>query len=878
MRFQLLGDIQVTVDGEPVDVGPVRQRSVLAALLVDVNEAVSTDQLVDRVWGDEPPASARGTLASYLTRLRQALPDVTIERVRGGQRLVADPLTVDIVEFRAHIEAGRYGKALELWHDEPLGGLSTPWASRLRAKLADEAFVAVLDLADEHFAGGRYAEALPWLTSVAGDHPLDERLTGQLMRALAAIGRQADALQQYERLRRQLAEELGVDPRPELQDQYQRILHGEMPSQGPVPQQLLSPPRDFVGRTAELARLDETGGVVVVSGAGGIGKTWLALHWAHRDAHRFPDGQLYVNLRGFDPSGRPVSAERVLRGFLEGLGVASSAVPGEVESQAALYRSLLADRRMLVLLDNAADSAQVVPLLPGGSSTVIVTSRDQLTGLITTHGARYLAVDTLPPEAARALLAARIGADRVAAEPDAVTELVERCAGLPLALSIVAGRAQSYPEFPLAALADELREAGLNALDEDDELASLRAALSASADTLKPPEAQLFALLGHVPGLDISKAAADALIDGNARRPLRALERVSLVQQHVPGRYRMHDLIRLYAAEQFMSDRDAALTRLVTYYTHGMYAVDRALFPHRGAPALPLVSEVAHDDPWEWFRAEHACAAAAGRLAAELGLHEHVWQLAWYAAPMRWRASYVQDSLDAWRLAISAAEALDHTAALAQAYRSLGTATAQLSRYDEALPPLRHALELMERSGSELNIAIAHSALAHALHNSRRYREALPHAEQSLAILARLDVTVLAAQARCQVGEILVQLDEHEAGLEYLEQALAVFREHGDTDSEAIVVGDIARALFRGGRAAEALPMYETARDMYASSGIDFHLVWILDELGDVRQAVGDPAGAAECWREAMRRCLLQHRHDQAATIRAKLARSTLSD
>jgi DNA-binding SARP family transcriptional activator len=872
VRFQLLGDIQVTVDGEPVDIGPLRQRSVLAALLADVNETVSTDQLVDRVWGDDPPASARGTLASYLTRLRQALPDVAIERVRGGQRLVADPSMVDIVEFRAHIEAGRHGEALELWHGEPLSGLSTPWATRLRAKLADEAFVAVLDLADEHFAGGRYAEALPWLTSVAEDHPLDERLVGQLMLALAATGRQAEALQQYDRLRRQLADELGVDPVPELQDQYQRILRGEVPRQGPVPQQLLSPPRDFVGRTAELARLDETGGVVVVSGAGGIGKTWLALHWAHRDAHRFPDGQLYVNLRGFDPSGRPVSAERALRGFLEGLGVASSAIPGEVESQAALYRSLVADRRMLVLLDNAADSAQVVPLLPGGSSTVIVTSRDQLTGLVVTHGARRLAVDTLPPETARALLSARIGADRVAAEPDAVTELVERCAGLPLALSIVAGRAQSYPEFPLATLADELREARLNALDEDDELASVRAVLAASTDALKPPEAELFALLGHAPGTDISKAAADALVDGDAGRSLRALERVSLVQQHGPGRYRMHDLVRLYAAEQLMGDRDAALTRLVTYYTHGMYAVERALYPHRGAPPLPLVTEVTHEDPWEWFRAEHACATAAGRLAAELGLHEHVWHLAWYPAPMRWRASYIQDSVDAWRLAISAAEALDHEAALAHGYRGAGAALAQLRQYDEAVSLLRQALELLEHSGRAFDLAVTHCGIATALEKALRYREALPHAQRGLELLTQLDNVVVTAQARSQVGEILVHLNENEAGLMLLEPALAVFREHGDADSEAITVGNIARALFQSGRLPEALAMFETAREMYVKNGIDFDLVHILDELGDVRHALGDLDGAADEWRRAVELARSLHRHAVAAKIQAKLA------
>jgi tetratricopeptide (TPR) repeat protein len=568
-----------------------------------------------------------------------------------------------------------------------------------------------------------------------------------------------------------------------------------------------------------------------------------------------------------------VSAERALRGFLEGLGVTSSAVPGEVEAQAALYRSLLAGRRMLVLLDNAVDSAQVVPLLPGGSCTVIVTSRDQLTGLVATHGARRLAVDTLPSDAARALLAARIGADRVTAEPDAVTELVDRCAGLPLALSIVAGRAQSYPEFPLAALADELREARLNALDEDDELASVRAVLSASTDALKPPEAQLFALLGHAPGADIGTSAADALIGGDAVPSLRALERVSLVQQHVPGRYRMHDLVRLFAAEQFVSSRDAALRRLVTYYTQGMRAVERALYPHRTDPVVPMSAEGAYEveDAWAWFRAENACAAGAGHLAAQLGMHEHVWHLAWYSGPMRWRASYVQDTADAWQLARAAAEAMGHNAALAHAYRGIGTCLSQLRRPDDAVPPLRRALELLEHNGPEFDLAITHSAMASALHQNRRDREALPHAERGLAILSRLDLPVIAAQARCQVGEILVQLDEHEAGLPCLEQALAVFREHGDTDSEAMAVGDIARALFRLGRSAEALPMYETAREMYVRSGIVFHLVSILDELGDVRQAMADADGAAECWREAVRLCLDQHRHAAAAPIQAKL-------
>ncbi|GAA3432779.1 BTAD domain-containing putative transcriptional regulator [Kutzneria kofuensis] len=864
-----------------MDIGPVRQRSVLAALLVDVNETVSTDQLVVRVWGDEPPASARNTLASYLTRLRQALPEVPIERVRGGQRLVADPAAVDLVEFRRHLDAGRYEQALALWRGEPLGGLSTPWAVRLRETLAGERFAAVLDLADQRLAAGRHEDVIAALGPLAEEQPLDERVAGQLMQALAGSGRQADALAVHERLRLRLAEELGVDPGPELQSLYQRVLHGEAP-QPPrvVPQQLLSPPRAFVGRTAELARLDEAGGVVVISGAGGIGKTWLALHWAHRDAHRFPDGQLYVNLRGFDPSGRPVSAETALRGFLEGLGVAPSTVPNDLESQAALYRSLLAGRRMLVLVDNAADSTQVAPLLPGGSCTVLVTSRAQLTGLVASHGARRLTVDALPVRDATALLAARIGADRLAAEPDAAQALVDSCAGMPLALSIVAGRAQAHPEFPLAALAGELQDARLNALDEDDPLASVRAVLSWSTDALKPPEAQLFALLGLAPGPDISVQAVASLVgSADVGRTLRALERVSLVQQHVPGRYRMHDLVRLYAAEQAVDDRDAALQRLVAYYTHGAYSVDRKLFPHRSLPVLgavpeaPIAFEPPDDDAaWAWFHAEHACLAATARLASQTGQHTVVWQLAWFLAPLRWRQGYLDDDFDGWRMALAAAEHMDSTAARAHASRGLGRACVQFNRIEEGIGHLRRALDLLAPTDLALEQAIVHSATANAYSMGRRYAEALPHARQALALLEPLGRPVLTAQARSQVGETLVRLNENEAGRALLEQAVAVFREHGDTDSEAITLSNIAISFAQSDQPTEALALYRTCRELYTGNGNHYHLADTLELSGDILLAFGDAGGAAECWREAVALFVTTHQLARAEKIRAKLA------
>jgi hypothetical protein len=325
----------------------------------------------------------------------------------------------------------------------------------------------------------------------------------------------------------------------------------------------------FVGRAGDLdclaAEVDEhreSPGSLVISviGTGGVGKTWLALYWAHRQLGRFPDGQLWADLHGFDSSGEPVPAELAVRGLLAALGADPSAIPADPEAQAALYRSLTAGKRMLIVLDNAHDTSQVVPLLPGGSGcTVLITSRRQLTGLVTGHGARAIAVDLLPEAEARELLASYVGAERLAAEPDAAAELLACCAGLPLAISVVSAQAAAHPGFPLAVLAGELREAGtrLATLETGDPAASVRTVLSCSYQALDPRAAVMLGLLGLAPGPDISLPAAAALAGlpaGQAQAILRDLETVSLVQQHSPGRYRIHDLVRLYAAEQASRD------------------------------------------------------------------------------------------------------------------------------------------------------------------------------------------------------------------------------------------------------------------------------------------------------------------------------------
>ncbi|MEV4581475.1 BTAD domain-containing putative transcriptional regulator [Nonomuraea jabiensis] len=573
VEFGILGEVSAWADGRPINLGPARQRCVLAALLVDANHPVSLDQLTDRVWGDSPPQRAAGTLHSYLSRLRSILspaipppsgpppsgpppsgpppsgpppsgpppsgppptgpsaavpsptgpsptgpsaadpsPSGSIHRSAAGYLLRVREEAVDLHRFRALLararasddqEAARlYEAALGLWRGEPFADLDTPWLAALRHTLQTERLSARLDHHDVLLRLGRHAELLPELTVLADRHPLDERLVGQLILALYRNGRQAEALDRYERTRRRLAEELGADPGPDLRRLHLRMLSAETtltPRPVPVPRQLPPPPPSFAGRSRELAALDRImaapGDKVVISaigGTGGVGKTWLALHWAHGNLPRFPDGQLYVNLRGFDPSDAPMPPETAVHGFLDALGVDAAAVPVGLEAQAALYRSLVAGKRMLIVLDNARDTDQVTPLLPGSPScAVLVTSRRQLPGLITGHGARPIPLDTFDPDEARQAITRLLGEERVRAEPDAVADLLDRCGGLPLALGIVAARARMHPGFPLAVLAGQLREdsSRLDLLDAGEQTASLRAVFSWSYRALTPPAA-----------------------------------------------------------------------------------------------------------------------------------------------------------------------------------------------------------------------------------------------------------------------------------------------------------------------------------------------------------------------------------------------------
>ncbi|MDX3853495.1 AfsR/SARP family transcriptional regulator [Streptomyces sp. AK02-01A] len=925
VEFSLLGGVEARVDGRPVELGHARQRWVLGALLVDANRVVPVAQLLHRVWGDRSPQRAPGTLYSYLSRLRQALAcaqeEVRITRQSGGYVVEVDASAVDLHRFRRLVEQARttddgeraaalFEQALGLWQGEALHTPDTPYFNALRETLCQEKFAAELDLSDTGLRLGRHTTLLAELSARAETHPLDERLANQLMLALYRSGRPTDALHHYHQMRVRLSEELGTDPGVVLQRLHQQILTADAalavsagtgsapgPAATAVPRQLPSSPPVFTGRSQELEQLTDAldaqrsgrSVAVVISaigGIGGVGKSWLALRWAHENVARFPDGQLYVNLRGFDPSSEPLPTSVALRGFLDALGVDPDAVPMDPQAQSGLYRSLLADKRMVVVLDDARDADQVRPLLPGSPScTVLITSRDRLTSLVTTHGAEPLTLDVFHADEARELFDRRLGTHRIAAEPDAVSALLEHCAGLPLALGVVAARAATHPGFPLAVLADELREATsrLDVLDVGDVTVNLRAVFSTSHRALTPRAQRLFALLGLVAGPDISLAAVASLAGltpARARVPLGELEAAHLIQQLRPGRYRMHDLIRLFAAE--LGDREedaaAALTRLIDFYLHTAFAANELLDgPHSPfqpellppAPGCSPLRPADTADALEWFDAERPCLLAAQGLALAQGQYAQVWRLAWTLVSYHVGGHHLQDYFTVWRTALTAAERHgDSPAPRALAHWRLGHARTQKGEHTEALDHLNLALSLSEQTDDIAGQAHVYRTLGWAWEQCGDDERALHHAIQALRLYQTLDNPVWQANQLNAVGWMHAQLGRYPEALSHCEQALALFRKDGRPGDEASTLDSLGYIAHHTGRYTDALDHYQQAMNLVRGLGNAHDEADTLANLGETYHAMGRSAEARDAWREAL--SLYEDQRRTAAAQRLK--------
>jgi DNA-binding SARP family transcriptional activator/tetratricopeptide (TPR) repeat protein len=646
MRIRLFGPVElVAADGRVVDVRAAKRRTVLATLALELNRVVSGDQLIDIAWESKPPPSARAALQGHIAQLRKVLGDgVELATRSSGYQLLADRSLVDVSRFDDLVTQAKavpdtdavelLRTALGLWRGPALADVPVDrLRERAAGRLGETRLVAVQELAERLHRLGRAAEVVDQLRDLVERYPLREPLVGLLVRGLHETGRQAEALQLYHRTRALLADELGVDPGGNLRQAYHLVLAGtgEAPLVATVPAQLPRENRGLVGRDAELAEVSTSlhepdRAIRLLVGPAGAGKTALALHWAHRVAGQLPDGQLFVDLKGFDEA-EPVDPTVALAGFLRALGVPDAQRPDDVHEQAALYRSLLAGRRMLIVLDNARTAEQVRPLLPGTPSCVVlVTSRHRLDDLVVTEGAVTVRVGTLAAGDAATVLGLVAGAARVAAEPEAAAELVELCDRLPLVLRIAAGRLAARPQWTLRAMVGELSDerGRLSALSLPDTGVAVHAALRLSYRTLTGESARLLRLLGHHPGPDIDQYAAAALAGmpvSEARAHLESLAAVHLVHETERGQYGRHALVRLFTAkmadEQPRRDSDLAIARLLDYYLRGAETARPLLCDHVCATDVPAVEH----PPAELPRLDTVAAAAKWFDTEEANLH-----------------------------------------------------------------------------------------------------------------------------------------------------------------------------------------------------------------------------------------------------------------
>jgi DNA-binding SARP family transcriptional activator/tetratricopeptide (TPR) repeat protein len=938
VEFRLLGPVEVVAAGRKVTIGRRHERSMLAILLLEAGRPVPVDRLVELTWETDQPRAPHEVIQTYASRLRRVLTDaggpadgVALSRRGRGYAIDVDPMSVDAHRFESLLARARaidipeqrsevLREALDLWRGPVLADVGTEIVrQRLGARLEEHRRDAEELWITSELENGRHGELIGELTELTARSPLDERLVYSQMLALYRAGRRSDALAAYGLVRDRLREELGLDPGVPLQGLHSAILRedpaldlaarpsgsdagtADAPAGGspasPVPAQLPAAVADFTGREEQVAWLDArlpasvaevptTLAISAVAGTAGVGKTALAVWWAHRAAPRFPDGQLFVDLHGFGP-GKRVEPIDVLAGFLRALGIPGEQVPVDSDEATALYRSVVAGRRLLVVLDNAENADHARPLLPGSPTClVVVTSRNQMTGLVA-DGAQPLTVDLLPRAEAYELLERRLGRDRVAAEPDAADEIVGYCAGLPLALAIVGARAAAHPAFPLAVIAGQLRDARdrLDMFDGGDQTTDLRAVFASSYDALSAEAARLFRLLGLHQAPDIGTAAAASLAGVPVRsvRPsLAELARAHLVMEHTPGRYLFHDLLRAYAAELAAADAEdenrAAVRRVLDYYLRSAYAADRMFNPSRDPITLPppasgVAPEAPADDgsAADWVGAERPVLLAMVELAAANGFDAHAWQLAWSLSTYFSRRGYWPDEAAAQGTALTAAQRLGDRRGQALAHKSLGTAIALLGRRVDAAEHFRQGAELCAALGDHVGEAHNRFGLSWVSGLEKQYETALEQAQY--AFDGFLAGGHLPGQARTlnAVGWTYALLGEYRHALRHCERALEVNRELGDRYIEAETHDSLGYAYHHLGDHARAVAHYRRSLELHGELGDRYRTAETLIHLGDAHAAAADSPAAREAWAEALR-ILEDLGHSDAEEARGRLA------
>jgi DNA-binding SARP family transcriptional activator/tetratricopeptide (TPR) repeat protein len=891
----LLGPFEVEAEGRPVSLTTGRLRALLATLAVSADRLVTVDQLAEAVWDEDLPSDVRRSVSTYVTRLRAVLGRDAISTGPQGYALRVGPDDVDAVRFVRLVEDAQrrtdpgeqeplLRAALRLWRGMPFEGVPSRWLAATRAPRLVEAYLAAREQRiDLDLGRANHAGLVAELTELTCRYPLRESLWLRLLAVLDRTGCSAEALARYERMRVHLAEELGVDPGPELQRAYADLLAGRPvrltdqprgPATRLVPGQLPADLDTFTGRAAALAELDAflSGGgtvgrmpVVVIHGPAGVGKTALAVHWAHRVTDRFPDGHMHVDLRAYDADRSALSAAEAIKCLLDSMPSRPEQIPAGLPAQAALFRSLLAGKRMLLVLDNAHAADQVRPLLPGAAGClVLVTSRNELSGLVTAEGAHPVRLDLFTAAESRQMLVRRLGEERVATTPDAVDEIIDRCAGLPLALAIVAARAATNRGFSLAALSGELRgtSGGLDAFAGGDAATDLRAVFSWSYRTLTPAAAGLFRRLGLPAAPDITAPAAAALagVPPRAARLLLAeLARANLVREHQPGRYVLHDLLHAFAAELAderidPAEQAAAITGMLGFYLSTAWHTLPLLSPgdHRRlaraderwrSGGLALADETA---ALRWLDAERANLLAAVRQAATTP--DVPPEIACQLADALYAYFSIRPHWDEWaevnRTALAVARRLGDRRAEAQATHALGFIAFLRGRFDEAKTRYVTSLAICRALGDRAGVAARMAGLADVHRLMGGTEQAVAHYEESLAICRQLDDLYGQTMSLGSLGMLYQAQGRSAEALECHRDSLAIREKLGDRRGQATSLCNLGGFHHREGRYDEALVYYEQSLTIRRQQGDRHGEGTSLAGLGAVYQEIQRPLQA----------------------------------
>ncbi|MBE1582855.1 BTAD domain-containing putative transcriptional regulator [Nonomuraea angiospora] len=892
VEFRLLGPVGIWAGEKFLGPATPQQRSVLAMLLLHAGRTVPLERLMKAVWDQEPPASARNAVQGYVSKLRRLLarvPGTELSTSPPGYRLVLDPARVDLLRFRelvARAHASDQGRAcdllrqaLVLWHGPPLadvaGGLLR---DTFGVTLEEERLSTIEERLAICLRLGRHHEALVELPALVSEHPLRERLVHLTMVALHRDGRRAAALAAYHDLRGRLVEELGIDPGSELQQLYQRLLEeddlaeagdgpatvlhrGDLSAGGPggvpappVPAELPADLVSFTGRGAELARAYETlratesGGprICQITGLGGVGKSSLAIHIAHAVAGDFPDGQLYINLHGDTPHTRSVKPAEAMRRFLRSLGVAEAAIPAGLEEAAGRFRSLIHGRRMLIILDNARDAAQVRPLLPGSlGCAVLITSRRRFTSF---DGAVQISLDVLPDGEALDLLRAVIGEKAIAAEPAAAAEVVRLCGSLPLALCLAAARLRARPAWSLASLAKRLANTRrrLDELRADDR--ALRASFQTSyqdllADSQGRAAARMFRLLGMFDGPDISLSAAAALADLPEERAQDLLDHLAdgqLADNYLPDRYRLHDLLRLFARERAeeedsLPERQRAFRRVLHHFLATVRTITHTL--NRGStwrldvgPAdlvQPGVISLKSQDTKAWIDSEADNILAAVDQATRTPVAGEVVGLATSFAVLLHERGHYLKQFHLAELALVAAEHTSDPFYLAVAHGDLGWAHIYVEHPDDAIRHLHKSRAAFRRAGNTGREAALLDYIGVAHRSAGRYDEAIAHHLRALALVGEAGNRLTHGAVLTHLGLAYQRAGRFAEAVAAHTDTIAILRKAGISAYLGLAVGHLAEAHRLAGDPGRAVAYYQQALDLHREAG----------PIGELREA-----------------------------------------